>query len=379
MRIITPEEDKLLQDISFCKSEIEKCELDLMTYQSQEEGLVSRRQSQNIRFLVLTAVELAFLFLVACYLVVMFSFDQVILGTSLFFAGGCGLVTILYSAYYITQFFKYLASVSENSFAHSIYSKYNWDYEHIIEEEKKNRKLISQMRIKISALKNRKNETEKEYCILRDKYDDEYEHRTGRYSTINDSELFDRINNLSNENKFSVERKADGTVENATDFSVANAFLSTDDSNYFKLQADFYSLSNEKTDIEEEIIEMESKKAGAKKILFGVSVFVLAAAVIFGAFVMYDLLNPHTVENIDVMKTVGLIGFIFALVIYLIVLFVLSPYFKSGFIAKGASKFTGGEFVNEKVAQGRKRINDIDARLIEMKEEMALLKSEMKK
>ena len=58
---------------------------------------------------------------------------------------------------------------------------------------------------------------------------------------------------MSNENKFSVERKADGTVENATDFSVANAFLSTDDSNYFKLQANFYSLSNEKNDIEEEL------------------------------------------------------------------------------------------------------------------------------
>lgn len=383
MRLITEEEDVLLQKISSYKAQIEKEELDMITYESQVNGYTTAKRERDSKIFVFSIIEAIVVLYILAFAVFMIAFNQLILGSALFFgSGGIGFICLIYSGFYIVNLLKYFCAVSNLSLFKKLAN--SWGIDSIVEEEKKNRRLLSESRRNVEHHKIVKAELEQEYNELRNELDDEFENRTGRYAkdVYNpQNEIFEKVNSISGNSKFKVDIKDDTFFGNSTDFQSVNNFIAdnSDASEFYKLQAEYFKLSSERIDLEEDsVIYNISKENCSNVIRYFITLIAIIIILIIG-FYIYGFTAAFPVSYLIVMKRVGYVALIVALLVFAFVLFIFCPYYMDNSLAKFSGSLSGIDQVCSILKKNEARTREIDSRIIEIKEEMKIYKNSMKK
>lgn len=381
MRLITEKEDKLLEKINLYGEEIRKLEIEEIELKGTFQECKEKRQAEFTKVMFWSIVSSLGFVLSMGYLIV--GINSPTLAASVFFAaGGIGFIIIAVWLITIYVFIRYISRTS-----HSKRSQNRENEDNISYVEDKTMKSLNVLRDKLTKFRTAKEIAQNEYEDLKNELDDLYEQ-----GKINDKKIVDEINKAQDSlwqgNKYEAgdvikgsEKFFEMSQNNEADIANYQTYepWTNDDSprgNYNKLRAESIRIQNKKSQYQEVLESYNFRYENAKKsIIYAIAFLGLIVLALIIAIIQAF---SKSADIMDIKVICGLAVIIIASVIIFSFVFLYSlPTVSSGKIAKRMAAVTGSDHLKLEMDKMEKEMDDIDSRVIAIKEEMRLLKSEI--
>ncbi len=380
MRIITEREDKLLERIQKLQSEIKMLDIEQIEAKGTLNECKEKRQAEFVKLSFWMIISTLLFILAMGYLIV--GFNTPVLAASLFFAsGGIGIISLVVWIITIIVIVKYIGNTAKNRYFRSKSDR------NISFVEEKTKKVLSNIRGKITNYSAELEIAKNEYEKLKNQLDDLYE--KGQLSDDRLQKAQNAADSIWQGNKFDSKEVIKGQQGNFEDFEghgndkVANFQTyepwnagESDKGKYNLLSAESVRIKCLRNQYEEDLVMLDGRKQNATKSVVYSLVYLAIMFFAFIAVIAQMLTSTVQAMDIKVLAAVGII-LIASVTIFLFMFCFSLPCISSGNLSKLVVKVTGNEAVKERMDEIVDQIDKIDKRMLEIKEEMRLLESEI--
>lgn len=364
MRLITPEEDKLLDQISRLKDDVRNIENEIMVAESGLKGNTRKRGSEFTTFLIWFVVSFGLFMITAGYILCGLSVGFAMSLGIFFGAGGAGFVVIACWIYTIIRYFRFRAVTSKSAFWQSVSEKMKIDS--ISSEDNSIQSHLKSYKKDLSYKRNKISELTSEYEDLRDMLDaeDELKGNTGLKNAKDGLSVNNDRNSLNSVDSYQIQ--FNWLEQKKTIKGELN-----------KLIVRYNLLRNQREEIEDKINEYQvvvDEMSNSKR---SMTIFCLCIGVVAGCvFLLATIIGDEI--NVSLVIAAVLIA-IFAIVVKLLVDILTMPFLKdtklANFIGITFSTSRPVKEINDYLL----KIKDIDKEMVEVDELIEITKRDYEK
>lgn len=354
MRLITPEEDKFLENIAILKEDIRNLETDIM---SDEMGLKGNRRKKGQSFMNFTVwlmVSIVLFLFVMGYIISGLTVGIVLSMAVLFAAGGAGFFCIACWVITFIQFLKFISSVSNNKFFNELAVKLNVNS--LASEKNDYMNNLRDNRRILKLKKEKLQELTLEYDNLKLEKDKEF--------------LKNTLNSQAHKyDEMDIQKGSNYDFENSN-YQVQFNWLeqkSTIKGDLNKAKVDYYRIQMQKEELEGEaqedcLVIDDIQNSRRSMFIFSLALIIVAVCVFCAAFVI----EPGTIL-VQLLGSSVLIV-IFSIFVFLLVQIFTSPFVSSSGFAVSLSNTLGIYAAMKHFKDTNDEISKLDSQLIELKE-----------
>lgn len=358
MRLISPEEDKLLEGISLLKEEIRNIENDIMVCESGLKGNVRRKSSEFTNFLFFFVISLALFMVFLGYLICGMSLGMFTSFAMFFGAGGAGFFVIAIWIYTFILYVRFRATSSKSALWKKIASLLKLDS--IASEDSDIKIALRNMKHTLIAKKNKLEEMNMEYEDLRDSLDEEYESKgiQTNKSDINDMNVNKDRNSLDSITNYQIQfdwREQNKTLKGELNQLIVNY-------NLYRSQKD--ELEEKIQELEVVVNEMTHSRRSMN--IFCYLVFFIAACVFLGATMMHSFVFQLIMSAILIA--------IFGLIIMIIVNVLTLPFVKDSALADSIGRTFNTARPMKEINEYLAQIKELDKLMVDTDEQIEIAK-----
>lgn len=367
MRLITPEEDKLLDEISKLKDNIKILELDIMTEECETKGNKRKKSFELTNFLIWFSVSSILFFIFLGYLVVGQGALRMISSMAMFFgAGGFGLATIGIWIYTGIVYVKFRCRTSRFGLWIALADKIGID--NINYEDDSNSNHLRNDKNQLQDYKYSLQEKEMEYDLLKDRLDRLYEAGA-------------TVDNKSSEGNIILDRNNINDLRTMSNMQVQTNWFEEKDnlkSTINKNRVKLNLLRNRKDQHENKLMDIDVIQYQVMSGRRGMTLFSLFFGIIAAGLLLAGSL-PSTEPAMSIrFYEMAAIVFAFAIMVFVVVYFLTMPSLSDSFVACKLGDIFGIYLAQKAINDIQKDMKQIDAEIIELDEETDLLIKEYK-
>lgn len=382
MRIITDKEDKLLEKINLCRGEIKKLEIEEIELKGTLNECREKRQAEFTKVMFWIVISSLFFVLAMGYFIV--GINTPVLAASIFFAsGGIGFIILAVWIITLVVFIGFIKKTSRSKHA----KLKNCDNISFVED--KTVAELNKLYDRMTQFRTASEIAQTEYDELKNELDDLYEK-----GVIDDNKIIAELNSakdaiwqgnkysqqeiIKGQDNFSVNTIVQGNVAN---YKTYEPWVNDDSSrgNYNKLRAELTRIQNQRNRFEDDLSSDEARYLNAKKVLIYSIVFIAVILVAILVAAIQTLTSPEILGMGITVVSVLAVVFVASITVFFFIMAYTYPTVSSNGLAGFLVKLTGNEHIKLKMDKLEQEVDSIDRRVIEIKEEMRLLKSEIDK
>lgn len=380
MRIITKEEDILLEKIGKLRDEIKILEIQEIESKSSVKEFREIRNTEFTKMMVWIVLSTLGFVLAAGYFIV--GINDPVFAASMFFAAG-GIGFFILAVWIVTLVVIYNTFCSTSRFG---FMKKN-NSSNISNNEDKANARYENIRNRIACLKAEQEVLQNEYDTLKNKLDEIYhkglltedskERNTNGISDGKDSDnLISDLkieNNLYNSDIQSYNNKV-------ANFQTYEPWTSDESSRgiYNKLRAESLRIQNLRDQNEENLIEYAGMCDNAKRTFLYLNILTIVLFLTLIIALIRAFLSETALLDIKMIALLAVIS-LASIIFYIVIFIFIFPTFSSSGLAAKCANFIGTDHTKHMMDDIIKEMNEIDKRQIEIQKEMNIYKADMEK